>query len=104
MASVIRGNDNFDSATVGSTNLGAVGTYAWMFRTTASTSGITSNSTYSGSGLRYNGYTTSNIYDGNLYSYGNTAPSAPSGTWRAMGHAQDNRYNHYNATLFVRIS
>ena len=105
MSSVIRGSDDFDSATgVINTALAAVGSYAWMFSTTASSSGISSNSTYAGSGLRYNGYTSTDIYNGNLYSYGNTAPSAPAGTWRAMGHAQDSRYNHYNATLFLRIS
>ena len=51
MASVIRGNDNFDSAIGGSTDLGAVGTYAWMFRQQQALLVITSNSTYSGSEL-----------------------------------------------------
>ena len=104
MVSTIRGNDNFDSASAGSTTFGGVGSYAWCFSTTASTTGIASNTSFAGSGLRYNGYTTSNPYNGNPYSYGNTAPAAPSGTWRSMGHSSDNRYNHYNATLFVRIS
>jgi hypothetical protein len=30
MASVIRGDDNFDSGVGGSTTAGAVGTYAWL--------------------------------------------------------------------------
>ena len=46
MASVIRGDDNFDSATVGSTTAGAVGTYACFWNTTLISNG---NTTVSGS-------------------------------------------------------
>jgi hypothetical protein len=101
MASVIRGNDNFDSATVGSTALGDVGTYAFLRTASGSTGGVTAGSTYSGSGLRYYASVDSG-FNTNTYTY-NTG-STPSGTWRAMGTGSDSRYNHFQQTVFVRIS
>jgi len=86
MASVIRGNDNFDSGVVGSTTTGAVGTYALL----RGLSGAATNagSTSAGSGLYYTD--TSRSYNG--------SPSA--GTWKCMG------YGLYGdrATVWLRIS
>ena len=104
MASIIRGDDNFDSSTSFSTTLGAVGTYAFLYSTSNSSAGLVAGTSYAASGLRYSGYTTSNIYDGNLYSYGTSTTAVSAGTWKAMGHARDTRSTRYNATLFVRIS
>ena len=101
MPSVIRGNDNFDSATVGSPTAGAVGTYAFLRTASGSTAGVTAGSTYSGSALRYYASVDSG-FNTNLYIY-NTG-STPSGTWRAMGTGSDSRYNHTVSTVFVRIS
>jgi len=101
MASVIRGNDNFDSATAGSTDLGAVGTYAFLRTASGSTAGVTAGSTYSGSGLQYYA---SNDSGSNVNTYTYSFGSAPSGTWRAMGTGSDSRYNHFQQTVFVRIS
>ena len=86
----------------GSTTLGAVGTYG-LFRNTASTANFTPGSTRAGSGLRYaNTYQ----YGASYYGSGNTAPS---GTWRIMGHC--GVYNGVSiggtstaASVFVRIS
>ena len=98
MASTIRGGDNFDSGTVGSTTLGDVGTYAWLGRNT--TGAIDEGSTYAGSGLKYAGTGSTNAYNDNTAAtvYG----SAPSGTWRAMGDAFPT--TRVCTTLFVRIS
>ena len=101
MASVIRGDDNFDSAIGGSTDLGAVGTYAFLRTASGSTAGVTAGSTYSGSALRYYASVDSGS-NTNCYTY-NTG-SAPSGTWRAMGTGADSRYNHSVSSVFVRIS
>jgi hypothetical protein len=102
MASVIRGNDNFDSAIGGSTAVGAVGTYALM-RDTSSASNFTPGSTRAGSGLYY----------ANTYQYGanwGSGTTSAAGTWRIMGHT--GMYNNTlavsgantSASVFVRIS
>ena len=85
----------------GPTTLGAVGTYAFLMRTsTAQGSTISVGSSYSGSSLTYAGVSRS---------AGNNiiiSPSGtPSGTWRAMGHV-GGAFSGFNqrATSFVRIS
>mgnify|MGYP003666671124 CR=1 FL=1 len=93
MVSVIRGNDNFDSATVGSTTLGAVGTYAQM-QNQSGTASIPAGSTVAGSGLRF-----SNI------NYSVTGTPASSGTWRVMGRFASSGTGSLNGiTVCVRIS
>lgn len=103
MPSVIRGDDNFDSAIGGSTTLGAVGTYALLNWNT--TSAQTENTTVSGSSLRY-----SNAGDYSPTNGAGYRNSSPSGTWRLMGNV-----GYYDGTgtitnpayytsVFVRIS
>ena len=87
MASVIRGDDNFDSATVGSTTLADVGTYAFC-KTGSNIGVISAGSTTSGSNLLYS--------DRN----GNTSGSPSVGTWRIMGHGQNTIFEN----VWLRIS
>lgn len=109
MSTVIRGNDNFDSASPVSTTYGAVGTYVLADK--QASGGVTYNSTHAGSTLRPTGFTGSQNRGASLdwtYTYmrGWTGPASTlSGTWRAMG--EENYYtpSSYNRqTLFVRIS
>ena len=103
MASIIRGNDNFDSGVVGSTTYGAVGTYGLFFYQTLGQNAPAT--TVSGSSL----------YPANTYDYSGHRPTYsgsghPSGTWRLMG--QTGYYNEtvtitrndFNTSVFVRIS
>jgi len=93
---------NVLGATAGAA-VGAVGTYAWLSQSTASTSAnnIVAGSTYAGSGLRYFGYrgaedggsTTSELYG-----------ATPSGTWRAMGSSNQGVSTAVKHSLFLRIS
>ncbi len=106
MASVIRGDDNFDSATVGSTAYGAVGTYVWGY---FSGTGITEGSTKAGSSITPAGdfyYLTSLAGDAGNASFLHTqGGSALSGTWRAMGRTMNSSTSTFTRfTLFVRIS
>lgn len=102
MASVIRGNDNFDSATVGSTTLGAVGTYALLGTTNAAV--VSPGATTAGSNLRYSsayGYNSSN------HGLGPTSPSA--GTWRCMGNSGAYNFSESSglanaSSVYLRIS
>jgi len=87
MASVIRGDDNFDSSSTGpSTTAGAVGTYGFF----ASNVIITEGSTTAGSNLQFAG--SPRLATGN----------APSGTWRCMGKTYRTGYS--DLTVFVRVS
>ena len=103
MVSVIRGNDNFDSAYGISTTYDAVGTYACLF--------------WNGAGNQSPGATVSgsSLYPSNLFAYStiagySTVDGTASGTWRLMG--QTGRYNGTTtlaridmyASVFVRIS
>ena len=97
MPSVIRGNDNFDSANGGpNASAGAVGTYAHL----GSASDISPGSTYAGSGLSWAGHAGGyGSSSNNLIVNAGTV----SGTWRAVG------YSSYASktlfiTLFLRIS
>ena len=104
MASVIRGDDNFDSSTSISKTAGAVGTYVLAHDTTAAT--------YTALGSTRAG---SNLYPANTYQDGtgagyDSAGGTLSGTWRAMGATK--KYNgtltgslaNTMTTLWVRIS
>lgn len=93
MASVIRGNDNFDSAIGGSTTAGAVGTYAMMQRTTGSGE-LIEGSTIAGSSLAYSNVNWS-------VDFTRTA----SGTWRVMGNYNGSGHGSTNyISVSVRIS
>ena len=100
MPSVIRGNDNFDSATVGSTTLGAVGTYGFVWVTSGNYSAGT---TFASSSLQW-----SNTGDG--AENGSSGVTVPAGTWRVMGSVgkykggNNTNTGGYRTTLAVRIS
>jgi hypothetical protein len=98
----------------GSTTYGAVGTYLWANRG-SSTSTISSNSTYAGSGLYPTGlkafiYPAASASGGVGYhvSNGPNPAAIGSGTWRAMGQSGvggNTSYSYlYPSTIFVRIS
>lgn len=89
---------NWVNARVAGSNVGSVGTYAWLAQSLTTTT-ITTGSNYAGSGLRYFGYRGSQ----NASSTGATFGGTPSGTWKAMGSetAGGNLNRH---TLFLRIS
>ena len=110
MASVIRGNDNFDSASVGSTTYGDVGTY---------TSGRPNNKTTynpgdTASGIVPIGWSTGATGDrengqndvGDFQQ--GTVHSTLSGTWRSMNGAKGNTstsiYGQSHTGIWVRIS
>ena len=81
------------------TSVGAVGTYAWLGRSTAGI--FTAGSSYSGSGLTYSGILSTTVFnDDTAASIGTVSPS---GTWRAMGTA-DRTSVRAASTLFLRIS
>jgi hypothetical protein len=85
------------SATAGA-SVGAVGTYAFLFRNDGNA--FTAGTTYAASVLRYAGvYSTA----GSCYQFANvwTAGAAPSGTWRAMGSVSSQAYG---SAVFLRIS
>ena len=95
---------NIVSGAGSSTDYGAVGTYALLYKTGG---GITEGSTHAGSGLVPFGFmkpaVTVDGLDPIEITRGGTAVS---GTWRAMGRANWNSgYTaYYRATLYVRIS
>ena len=115
MASVIRGDDNFDSGSAGSTDAGAVGTYMWARRSGSTTaqSAFAFGSTYAGSTLYPAGFAslTAASSSGSWYysssvgiGVGPTATAARSGTWRCMGQTPTPTFDEMPVTLFVRIS
>ena len=104
MVSVIRGDDDFDTSSVGtSTDYGAVGTYGLFYRASAGQNAPAT--TTAGSNLvPANTYTHSTTWGG--YS----GSGSPSGTWRLMGETgyYDNiqtlsRVDMYTS-VYVRIS
>jgi hypothetical protein len=77
MVSVIRGNDNFDSANGGpNATAGAVGTYAFLSPASTNAQRLP-GTTWAGSNLRF--------ASGSGNSERSTSATAPSGTWRLMG-------------------
>jgi len=92
MASVIRGNDNFDSSVVGSkTSRDAVGSYAGLYKI----SGFTgeSQADQAGSGLSF--------HNAGL---NGSATYYASGTWRCMGMIYGNGAATARYTVWLRIS
>lgn len=100
MASVIRGDDNFDSGDVFTppTTAGAVGTYAFLVN--QGSGAITFGTTYSGSSLEAASVDAPNGYIYNTLVYGNSSVFQ-SGTWRCMG--QSSTLNT-KGSVFLRIS
>ena len=102
MASVIRGDDNFDSGDVGVPDtVGAVGTYTFAG---SNISNHAIGSTRSGSqlhviGIRYSGGTTTNGSYSSIY-WG-AQDASLSGTWRRMGGMHP---SYASMSLWVRIS
>ena len=88
MVSVIRGDDNFDSAIVGNTTLGDVGTY--FYSITPLGTGI--GSTFSGSGITY------------LNSSNTLINAGLGGTWRGLGAGVSGTTATGAGTLCLRIS
>ena len=118
MPSVIRGNDNFDSANGGpNATVGAVGTYAWLQSSSANFN-VTPGSTYAGSGFYYAGTTgtawsitaSSTAFDDEAGDWssgpGTDYRVSPAGTWRCMGATSPGASNDYDypSSLFLRIS
>jgi hypothetical protein len=80
---------------------GDLGTYAFLTNKTQS-AGISSGSTYAGSGLQYSG-----LRQGSITGSGNLSASfgggSPGGTWQAMGHVNAVA-TWYPTTLFLRVA
>lgn len=112
MVSVIRGDDNFDSAIGGSTTYGDVGTYIFGRRlgSTADQAQFIAGNTIAGSTLRPAAISSNsadtalryNTASGSMYN-GSTSSSALTGTWRTMGESSSVE-NENPVTVFVRIS
>ena len=88
-----------------STDVGAIGTYAWLWRDNA---GAVQGTSYSGSSLFYavvndDGQTAvaANTYRGNGTVRSGTSPS---GTWRSMGSSGTFGSTYGHATLYVTMS
>jgi len=106
---------NVLAATAGA-SVGAVGTYAFLIRTSGSGT-ISPGSTFAGSSLGYQGGPILRNHSGNIYRFSGTAApnigtgGSPSGTWRCMGYAPfvsytsgDDTIEYSAGTLFLRIS
>ena len=113
MASVIRGDDNFDSASVGpSTDYGAVGTYILAYyNKTSSSATVSAGDTMAGSviypmsQLSTGAPGTGSYGYGTQFSYAHRTSSALSGTWRVMGPNVTLASNTRDTmTVMVRIS
>lgn len=105
MPSVIRGDDNFDSANTYTQPMGAgeVGTYMYGVTTSAVTSAAF-GSTRAGSAIRA---TTISQYRGSAYLVYSTIGTTLSGTWRLMGETttySGNDANEEQICLWLRIS
>lgn len=100
MASVIRGDDNFDSGVElgNSTTAGDVGTYAFLVK--QGSGNIAWGTTYGGSTLEAASVDAPNGYIYNTLVYGNSS-IFQSGTWRCMGHSST---HNTKGSVFVRIS
>ena len=106
MVSVIRGDDNFDSALAHPSTAGAVGTYAWLINETID-AGSAWGATVAGSSLRSAGLATQNstsIASGYVTASGRSMGTLQSGTWRAMGQSDFSGMYDGRTTLFIRIS
>jgi hypothetical protein len=90
MATVLRGNDNFDSANPAPTAGGAVGTYALCRNDSGSTRTI--GQSESASNLYYLSFAYNGFYI--------DTSNRPSGTWRVMSYS----YPSNQGTVLLRIS
>lgn len=99
MPSVIRGDDNFDSANAGpNAQAGAVGTYAFLYYYGA---GLTEGSTKAGSLLYMAGFRSSDSFavDSVASTAATRGATAQAGTWRCMG-----RSNSSSGALDTRLT
>jgi hypothetical protein len=98
----VDGNGHVTGITSAATpsTLNAVGTYAWLSRTST----VAPGSTYS-SGLAYAGINAGDYSDANNAAIMTGASSSPSGTWRCMGNQHRTLVSDhpYSATLFLKI-
>ena len=95
MVSVIRGDDDFDTSSVGtSTDYGAVGTYGLFYRASA---GQNAPATTTAGSTLLPANTWTNTTNPNSGSY--SGSGSPSGTWRLMGET-----GYYNNTLALSRS
>lgn len=104
MPSVIRGDDNFDSANGGpNAQAGAVGTYAFLRNSVKEN--LFEGSTRAGSQLAYTCHEA--IADSSFSSHGATLGTRyASGTWRLMGY-NNHRYSETTAkaaSIWLRIA
>ena len=109
MASIIRGNDNFDSlSSVPSTDAGAVGTYTIAQDSTVNgfANAYSFGDTRSAANLRLFGFglasLSSNLYDLRVLT-GQTSDQL-SGTWRYMSDITTGHNSQRSGGLWVRIS
>ncbi len=104
MASVIRGDDNFDSATVGSTTAGDVGTYAFLRENGTNKTQVTFGNTLAGSSL-YPASLNNSQSGGPYWGITGLPTASVSGTWRCMGFYDATATSNDNpVTLWIRIS
>jgi len=89
------------TATAGA-SYGGVGTYAFMSQNVSTTTGISAESNYAGSGLTPSGFYAS-LGSGNNAVTGEVV-SSPAGTWKAMGGNIFTGASRARHTLFLRIS
>jgi len=112
MSSVIRGNDNFDSAAA--STFEGVNSYVWAGLTTFALHAIAEGATTAGSNLSPGGVQAYagwggvqngvNMEDGTHSSVYQKQNGSLSGTWKCMGFAQSYDSNRAPHTLWVRIS
>jgi len=115
MTSVIRGSDNFDSGTVGSTTYGAVGTYVSAGEELGEGESATGGDTKAGSTLKTHandagqyGIEASPFYY--AFSNADAVSASLSGTWRLMSPTMSRYTGAYysvpvnKAALWIRIS
>ncbi len=106
MPSVIRGDDNFDSANAGGTTFGAVGTYTWG--RPANNTNYPANSTASGLYALSNTLAQLAYYNGPSSAFVSSDLSVlQSGTWRAMNGSTNlstSGTNYGASGMWVRIS
>ena len=84
-------------------SLGAVGSYAFLRYSSATTADFSEGSSYAGSSLCYTGgYSATSL--GATMQYAGNNGSTPSGTWMAMGNSYHATASVQHFTMFVRIA
>lgn len=103
MSTVLRGSDNFDSASPSPTTHGAVGTYTVAYLAAQNT--FVRGSTYSGSALIRSNGSSGITHDFERGMSSNYTNAGLSGTWRAMSTSYGGEANFLTpSALLVRIS